>query len=61
LALASIGILIGFTLLSKEEKWEEPSYLFTSKQSTASCPLPSKQKMVCSVYKNGELVSKIKP
>ena len=53
---ASIFLLSAvFSLLNAK-----PGYLFVSSVSSNKeyCSMPSKQKMVCSVYKNGELVTK---
>jgi len=56
--VASILLLSSiFSLLNAK-----PGFLFVSSvpSSREYCSMPSKQKMVCSVYKNGELVSKTK-
>lgn len=56
--VASIYLLLSIFILLKAK----PGYLFVSSVSSDReyCSMPSKQKMVCSVYKNGELVSKTK-
>jgi len=56
--VASIYLLLSVFILLKAK----PGYLFVSSVSSDReyCSMPSKQKMVCSVYKNGELVSKTK-
>lgn len=56
--VASIFLLTSiFSLLNAK-----PGYLFISSAPSNGeyCSMPSKQKMVCSVYKNGELVTKTK-
>ena len=56
--IASIYLLLTVFILLKAK----PGYLFVSSVSSDReyCSMPSKQKMVCSVYKNGELVTKTK-
>jgi len=56
--VASIYLLLSVFILLKAK----PGYLFVSSVSSDReyCSMPSKQKMVCSVYKNGELVTKTK-
>jgi len=57
--VASIYLLLSVFILLNAK----PGYLFVSSVSSDReyCSMPSKQKMVCSVYKNGELVTKTKP
>jgi hypothetical protein len=56
--VASIYLLLSVFILLNSK----PGYLFVSSVSSDReyCSMPSKQKMVCSVYKNGELVTKTK-
>lgn len=56
--VASMYLLLSIFILLNAK----PAYLFVSSVASNKeyCSMPSKQKMVCSVYKNGELVTKTK-